>query len=295
MELNYLRVFYEVARAGRFTEAAKKLSISQSALSRAVALLEESQGVRLFDRSKRGVTLTEIGKDVFRHCEEIFQNVQQIQEVCRGTKETCEGPLRFSTTDHVLQYLMIAQIQAFRREFPRVIPSVLTGGPDEVVEAVLNGKTEFGLLFSKVAFPHIEYEDLREEPMVLVVHADLWRESKGASQAATLDKVLNKVGYISSIGAHLQTRPSRVLLELFGRMPRIGFETNAQEAQKRVCLARGGIAYLARFMVEKEIQSGELHEIAMERPHAFKLWLATRKSKPLSLPARVFLDRLRLT
>ena len=48
VELNYLRVFFEVAKVGRFTDAARELNISQSALSRSVALLEESQGVKTF-------------------------------------------------------------------------------------------------------------------------------------------------------------------------------------------------------------------------------------------------------
>src|ERR1700676_3233220 len=106
MELNYLKVFFEVAKAGRFTEAAKRLNISQSALSRSVALLEESEGVKLFERSKKGVSLTQTGAEVFRHCEQLFQTVHKIEAVCRGVQEACEGQLRFATTDHVINYLL---------------------------------------------------------------------------------------------------------------------------------------------------------------------------------------------
>ena len=80
MELNYLRVFYEVAKSGKFSESAKKLSISQSALSRSVSLLEESEGVVLFDRSKNGVKLTPKGLDVFRLCEKLFQTEKEIEK-----------------------------------------------------------------------------------------------------------------------------------------------------------------------------------------------------------------------
>lgn len=293
MELNHLRVFFEVAKVGSFTEAAAKLHISQSALSRSVALLEDAQGIQLFERSKRGVTLTPTGEEVFRQCENLFQTVNKIDEICRGIRQTCEGPLRFATTDHIANYLLIQPTQAFRNEFPLVVPSVFVGTPDEVISHLFNEEYEFGLLFAKVASPQIEYEGLREEPMALVVHADLWRENKAASQAATLQKVLSKVGYLSSIGVSKQSRPSRVLMELFGKMPQIGFEVSSQEAQKRICLARGGVAYLSRFMVEREIKNGELFEVNVGEPHAFKLWLATRRGRVLSLPANVFLDRLR--
>ncbi|MDG0817687.1 LysR family transcriptional regulator [Bdellovibrio svalbardensis] len=293
MELNYLRVFFEVAKDGRFTETAKRLHISQSALSRSVALLEESAGVKLLDRSKQGVKLTSKGAEVFRLCEEIFQTVHRINEVCRGSQEVCEGPLRLAATDHIVNYLLLQPLQNFRKDFPLVVPVVSIGAPDEIIESVLNDDCEFGLSFAKVVTPQIAYEALHAEPMSLVVHPEVWQECKGPNQAATLKKVLNKVGYISSIGALGQKRGSRVLFEIFGEMPRIGFEVSGQEEQKRICLAGGGVAYLSRFMVEREIKNGHLHEVTIEEPHVFKLWLVTRKGKVMSLPGRRFLDRLR--
>jgi DNA-binding transcriptional LysR family regulator len=294
MELNHLRVFFEVARVGKFSEAAKQLNISQSALSRSVALLEEEHGVQLLERSKRGVTLTRVGQEVFEQCEQLFQTANRIDEICRGIRTACEGPLRFATTDHVTNDLIIQPVQAFRREFPLVVPSIFTGTPDDIIQNLLNTDCEFGLFFTKIPTPQIEYEIVfQHQEMALVVHPEIWRENKGPTQQATLDKVISKVGYISSIGALAQTRPSRVLTELFGKMPRIGFEANGQETQKRVCLARGGVAYLARFMVENEIKSGLLHEISVEHPHTFHLWVATKKGRVLSLSASTFLQRLR--
>ena len=257
-----------------------------------MALLEESERVQLFERSKKGVTLTAMGTEIFRYCENLFQTVNKIEEVCRGVRENCDGLLHFATTDHVTNDLLISPLRSFREEYPLVVPSIYTGTPDEIIATMLNTDCEFGLLFSKVNVPRIEYQALRKEPMALVVHPDLWRENKSLNQSATLNKILSKHGYIASIGTHAQNRPSRVLKEIFGKMPQVGFEANGQESQKRVCLARGGIAYLARFMVEREIKSGQLHEIDVGEPHLFSLWLARKKGVSLSLPARTFLQRL---
>lgn len=293
MELNHLRVFFEVAKAGRFNEAARRLNISQSALSRSVALLEESEGVKLFERSKTGVSLTPLGTEVFMRCEQLFRTFHDIEHLCRGLRETCEGPLRFATTDHVTNDLLVKPIQSMRHKHPGVIPSIFTGTPDEIANALLTTDCEFALLFTKVALPQIDYQILRSEPMALVCQPDVWKRNKAGSDAKTLKKTLQDVGYIASIGASLQTRPSRVLSELFGEMPRIGLEANGQEAQKRFCLEGGGVAYLARFMVEKEIQKGKLFEIPLEHPHVFNFWLATRKGRPLGLSARTFLEHLK--
>lgn len=293
MELNYLRVFYEVAKLGRFTEAAKRLNISQSALSRSVALLEESEGVQLFERSKKGVTLTPLGTEVFLRCERMFQTFHEIENLCRRTGQTCEGPLRFATTDHVTNDLLLKPLQAFRRKYPLVIPSILTGGPEEIVNALLQTECEFGLLFTKISLPQVEYHVLRPEKMALVCHPELWKKHKASSNSKTLKKLVDAEGYIASIGALLHSRPSQVLQEIFGEMPRIGIEVNGQEAQKRFCMEGGGVAYLARFMVEKEIRFGKLFEVPLPDPHTFNLWLATRKGRQLSLSARTFLDHLR--
>ncbi|MGE3263559.1 MAG: LysR family transcriptional regulator [Bacteriovoracia bacterium] len=292
MEINYLRVFYEVAKVGRFSEAAKKMGISQSALSRSVALLEEGEGVQLFERSKKGVTLTPVGKEVFQRCEQLFHAFRDIENLCQGKREVCEGTLSFATSDHVTNDLLVEPIQSFRKKFPKVVPSIFTGSPDDIVQALLTTDCEFGLLFSKIPLPQIEYKSLRMEKMALVCQPQLWKKNKAANDLETLRKVLEEAGYIASFGSLLHSRQTRVLLELFGEMPRIGLETNSQEAQKRFCLAGGGVAYLARFIVEKEIREGTLFEIPVGTPHEFYFWAATRKGKQLSLAARTFLEHL---
>ncbi len=292
MELNYLRVFYQVAKDGKFSESAKKLNISQSALSRSVSLLEESEGVVLFDRSKSGVALTPKGLDVFRLCEKLFQTEKEIEDLCRGVQEKCEGLLRFAASDHVINDYLAHPIHEFRREHPDVVPSIRSGTPDEIVNILLTTDCEFALMFAKINTPQIDFRRLHPEKMSLVCRPDLWKECKSSSNEKTLRKLVAKYGYMSGIGASVGKRSSQVMLELFGEMPAIGIEVNSQESQKRFCLAGEGVAYLANFMVKKEIEGGELFEIPVEHVHEFHLWLARPKGKHLSLTSRMFLQHL---
>jgi len=289
MELNYLRAFYEVAKAGKFSEAAKKINISQSALSRSVALLEQSEGVLLFDRSKSGVVLTSKGHQIFQLCEKLFHTEKEIEDLCRGVQEKCEGPLRFASTDHVINDYLVKPIHKFRREYPKVTPSIFSGTPDEIVNSLLTTENEFALLFVKINTPQVDFHKIQPEVMALVCRPDIWKENKSSSNDKTLKRVLQSYGYLCSVGAMLSSRSLRVVNELFGEVPRVALETNSQEAQKRFCLAGEGVAYLARFMVEKEIERGELFEIPVDHPHEFDLWFAKRKGRHLSLPARMFL------
>lgn len=291
MELNHLRYFYEVAKAGSFTEAARKLRISQSALSKAVALLEDGEGVRLLERSKKGVSLTAVGNEVFQKSAGIFQAVSDIENTCRGTKPVCEGHLRFGASDHVTNYLLVKKLQQMRAAHPKVITSNFSGTPNEIVAGMLNNEIEFGLFVTPVNVPQISYEPLFPVEMAIVCHPQLL--PKGETGMAKLKSAVREVGLISSIRAEYQNHPSQSLMDLMGKDPRIAFESNSQETQKRLCLEKGGVAFLARFMVEKEIDTGKLVEIAPEKPLTLNLLLAKRKSFALSLNARTFLELMK--
>lgn len=289
MDLRYLRVFYEVAKVGKFAEVAKKLHISQSALSRSVALLEEDAGIKLLDRSKSGVALTPKGLEVFKLSEELFQIEKQIENSCKQNESDISGALSFAASDHIVNYLLPKEIHEFRRQFPKVIPCIRSGSPDDIIKHLQTTDAEFALMFAKVNAPHIEYKKIKEQKMSLVCHPEIWKLCKLNSNEKTIKKLIKNYGYISSIGAILDRRLSKVVQEVFGDIPNFGIEVDSQESQKRMCMAGEGVAYLARFMVENEILNGTLFEIPNDYIHDFNLWLARPKGKHLSASSRAFI------
>lgn len=292
MELNHLRYFFEVAKAGSFTAAARKLRISQSALSKSVALLEDREGVKLLDRSKKGVSLTTVGTEVYRMSAGIFHTVAEIENTCRGTKETCEGYLRFGASDHVANYLLAPKLQEFRATYPNVLPAVLSAPPNDIVNAILNSELEFGLFFTRINAPALVYEPIRKISMAVVCHPKWPKKFKVGSTTAQVREFVRNSGFIGSIRSQYQHHPSKDLMKITGADTNFAFESNSQETQKRFCLEGGGVAFLARFMVEKEIEEGRLAEIPTPQPFSLELLLARRKTHPLSVNARTFLKTL---
>lgn len=292
MELNHLRYFHEVAKSGSFTEAARRLHVSQSALSKAVALLEESEGVRLFERSKKGVSLTPTGSQVFERTQAIFRHVTEIEETCRGLKTVPEGYLRFGASEHLLNHMLILVVSEMSSRYPKIIPSIFSSGPNEVCASILNGESEFGLFFTRVHIPQFVYESILPIEMALVCRPDLLSK-KRPTGFAQLRKFIEEHGYICSIGAQYQHHPSEGLIRHLGEFPRVRFESNSQEAQKRFCIQAGGVAYLARFLVEAEIKRGELAEYTLPKPFYNDILLARRKARPLTSNAQAFLELFR--
>jgi DNA-binding transcriptional LysR family regulator len=285
MELNHLRTFFEVAKAGSFTAAARSLRISQSALSKTVALLEAREGVQLLRRSKSGVTLTPIGTRVFEEAEQIFTRVATLQGTIRGHKETCEGILPLAASDHIANYLLAPSAAKLRQRFPKLVPSIFSGTPMEAAELIQKDKIEFGLSFLKLNRPWLAFEPARSVEMAIVCSPSLvpGGKIKGKSD------LLKQLSYISSIRSNPNVHPSPELLEVMGEDPTVAFESSSQETQKRLCLAGVGFAYLARFMVEKEIERKELLEFPLPEAPKLTIYVARKKGVPLSLNARTFL------
>jgi LysR family transcriptional regulator for bpeEF and oprC len=92
--LNSLRVFVRVAETRSFTEAAKQLSLTSSAVSKAITRLEKELGVRLLQRTTRSVGLTNDGQSFFDHCQQILTDIENAEYALNQTTSSPHGRLR---------------------------------------------------------------------------------------------------------------------------------------------------------------------------------------------------------
>jgi DNA-binding transcriptional LysR family regulator len=292
MELNHLRHFYEVAKAASFTGASHKLSLSQSSLSKSVGLLEDDQGVQLFNRTKKGVTLTSLGKEVFEKCQILFSTAEEIENICRGKKEVYSGNVKLGASDHIANYILAEKLIELKEKHPEVTCSVFSGTPNEIVKLILDNEIEYGLFFSKIKNPGIVYRPIGSVKMALVCQNYLLKEFKLKPTLSQLKLILQKVGMISSIGSQYLKHPSKAIFDLIGANPKITFESNSQEAQKRLCLEGGGIAFLAHFMVSEELKNKTLVEIELDAPLVFDLYLASKSGNFISPSAELLIKNI---
>src|SRR6185437_1893363 len=150
-------------------------------------------------RTKKGVTLTSLGQEVFKRSRMIFETVHDIQHACRGTHATCEGYLRLGASDHVINYLLLDRLAALVKAHPRVVPSVFNGGPNEVAASILREEAEFGLFFTQINLPQLAYEPFFEIEMAVVCQPRLLKNPKPTFRG--FRKFIEEAGgYVSSIG-----------------------------------------------------------------------------------------------
>ncbi len=113
--------FLKVAETGNLGSAARELGVNHSTVFRRINSLEERLHVRLFERSRKGYTLTEAGEEIFSSVEMIEDQIFDIQRKLLGKDIRLSGNLKISTTDTIGYYWLPPYIKAFKRQYPEIL------------------------------------------------------------------------------------------------------------------------------------------------------------------------------
>ncbi len=120
MDWDKLRIFHAVAEAGSFTHAGDTLNLSQSAVSRQIAALEESLATPLFHRHARGLILTEQGEVLFRTVHEVFGKLAMAEAILLDSKDRPRGELKVTATMAFGSVWMAPRIREFLDLYPDI-------------------------------------------------------------------------------------------------------------------------------------------------------------------------------
>ena len=170
MELRVLRYFLTVAREENITRAAELLHVSQPAVSRQLAQLEDELGVRLFSRSNHHITLTEDGLMLRRRAQEIIDLTDKTQRDFRQHTAELSGEIAIGSGELRSFSTLGAVLAEFSALHPQVRYALFSGNADHIKEKTENGTLDMGLLSMPVDLA--KYDFLRfpvaEEYGVLV-------------------------------------------------------------------------------------------------------------------------------
>lgn len=115
-----LRYFSAAAKAGSLSAAAKMLDSNQSTVSRHIDVLEKALDTTLFQRSVKGLRLTEQGQVVFEQAQCILGSVRSIQRLVHGEKATAKGIVRLSLPEGLGQEVLVPALDAFYQQHPEI-------------------------------------------------------------------------------------------------------------------------------------------------------------------------------
>jgi len=124
-DLNSLAIFAKVVEAKGFSEAARRLKMPLSTVSRRLAELEDQLGVRLLERSTRNLRLTDIGAEVFEHAQRSAELSETVDNLVSNQLSTVAGVLRLSVPLSISDTLLAPLLGAFQSSYPNVRVQVL--------------------------------------------------------------------------------------------------------------------------------------------------------------------------
>jgi DNA-binding transcriptional LysR family regulator len=287
-DLNSLVLFARVVEAKSFSEAARRLALPVSTVSRRIAELEDQLGVRLLDRSTRHLRLTEIGAELLEHAQRSAEASRAVEDIVANRNAEIAGLLRLSAPPSISDTLLAPILGAFQSAYPAVRVEVLV--TDRWVDHIAEGVDlvfRLGALrdSSLVARRLLTYRHrlvaspgyLREHPMPrtpqdLAQHRLLafshWRPE-------------NQWHFVSSTGERRET----IAFEPFLAM-------NDYAGLAPALVAGLGIGDLPPVVQPNLLREGKLVEVMPDwRFRTFDLSLVHLSSRHTPRPVRAFIDR----
>jgi LysR family transcriptional regulator, low CO2-responsive transcriptional regulator len=290
MEIPQIETFLAVATFGGFHRAAEALRVSQPAVSARIKALEESLGVMLFVRSRRGLTLSEPGRVLRPYAEQLLKTASIARQAVHQLQPGSEAPLQIAAALSISVYFLPDVLQKFQRAFPKVIISIRPGHSKEVLDMVLGEEAEIGLARS-LQHPEVETISLRDDPLLLVAHP-----TQGATKShrARLEQVASWPLIFYERGSSDWTL-TRGLFRNAGLVPNVALEVDTIETAKRMVERGLGLAFLPLMAIGSEVRRGELAIIKLlnAEPLHRSLDLIHPRHRPLRAEARSFLQVVR--
>ncbi|MDN7142224.1 LysR family transcriptional regulator [Pseudomonas sp. JQ170] len=171
MEFKQLRSFIEVVHRGGFTQAAHTLHISQSAVSKQVAQLEQDLGTPLLERQGSHLHLTAAGRIVLERGEAMLRLRQELQNELDDLSQLGRGELRLGLPLLGSDALFAGLFAEYRRRYPNITIHLLEGGSRSVEQAVQSGELELGGSLTPND-PAFAYQPFCNEPLDALLPVD---------------------------------------------------------------------------------------------------------------------------
>jgi len=262
MQFESLRIFCDVVRFASFSRGAAENKISQSSASQAVHQLEARLGVRLIDRSKRPLVLTEEGKIYYEGCKDLVARYLDLEDRVRTLNDDrkATGTVGVAAIYSVGLLHMRRYVKTFEERHPEASVRLEYVHPTQVVERVSGGDVELGL----ISFPR-KWSDLvvipwREEPMVLVAPPSHRFAGRDSILVGELDGE-TFVGFDSDLSIR---KAIDRFLRRHGAEVDVALEFDNIENIKRAVEIGAGVAILPEPTVAEEVRAGTLASLAID-------------------------------
>jgi DNA-binding transcriptional LysR family regulator len=290
VHLETLRLYCDVVRLRSFSRGAEQNFVSQSAASQAVQQLEVQLGVILVDRTKRPFVVTREGEAFYVAARGILEAWEKAKTEVAAVKARVDGTVRVAAIYSVGLHDMSRPMQQFMSLYPAARVQLECLHPHKVVEAVLTGEADIGVMSYPPAERALSVVPLREEPMALVCHPN----HRLARRRVVMPAELAGEAFVAfDAGLTIRKAIDRALRQHNVRV-NIVMEFDNIETIKQAIIIAAGVSLLPRHTVQKEASIKTLAAVHVAMPDLVRpVGIVHRRQKPLTPTAARFVQMLR--
>lgn len=288
--LNEMELFLAVVEYGSFSEAARRLHISQPAISQAISSLEKHFGIELFTRSGRTIRLTDAGQALRPMASELLANARRLDESMASLHGEVIGEFEIGCSTTSGKYLLPGLIASFRHQFPQVRINVHVRSRASVIDRLLSGQVAVGVSSKLIEHRDLEYKNFYTDEVILVVPADHpWASYRLIYPDDLLDEplILREEG-AGTLDVMLDgLRQHDISLDMLNIAMVLG---NAEAIEMAV--EEGlGIAFISRLAASRGLELGRIVEVSVEGMLLSRnLYMARNRRLPATRAQAAFWD-----
>nr|WP_299242884.1 LysR family transcriptional regulator [uncultured Halomonas sp.] len=285
MDTQSLQAFLAVADNGSFSLAGEQLHLTQPAVSKRIATLEDQIGARLFDRIGRRVSLTEAGQVLLPRAREILVMVDDSRQALVNLTGVVRGNLTMATSHHIGLHRLPPILKAYTQAHPEVRMDLRFLDSEQAYQGVLTGDLEIAVVtLAPAPDPRLTVVPVWVDRLRFVCGKDhpLARQDRVALTALSEHDAV--------LPGHL-TFTRGIVLDTFARdglQVNVGLSTNYLETLKMIVTIGLGWSVLPETLIDEELHTLPIEHRPIERP----LGYLVHKNRTLSNAARSMLSLL---
>jgi len=288
-----LCAFLAAAETENFSEAAKRLHLSQSAVSLQIQSLERQLGTRLFHRIGRSVTLTEAGRALIPLARDIVNRTRHAEETIRGLKGLVLGELVVGCSTTVGKYILPRLIARFRETYPHVTARIYVSERQTVIDKLLHQVIDLAVTSTPTHHNDLECYNLLMDRIVLIVP----RDHPWCQQRQIHPQDLLKADIILREGTAVSQQLLEEKLREYGitrDQLRVVMELESEEAIATAVEEGIGVSFVSWSVAWRGISMGlirliQVGDLNLERP----IYLVRNRHRPETIALTRFLEFIR--
>jgi len=263
VELSALRVFLVAAEERNFSKAAKRLHMSQSAISQNIQTIERAYKIDLFNRHGRTVELSEAGQNILPMVREVLLAARLLEDGLQDVNSQVGGELLIGCSTSAGKYILPTLLAEFQRDYPAVHPRVKIISRESVMDRLVNRLIPIGISSRLIDHHSIESVPLFEDRIILIVHPDHpWAMYGRAFASDILDQPFitreDTSGTCETVMEGL--KPQNITIDNFNVVMELG-NTEAIE----MAVERGvGIAFVSEMVAARGLALGRIKRVEVE-------------------------------